>query len=76
MGCEDSYHEPLVPRWSLIAIDILLFVLLCFLIHRDVIASLWSSRDFHLPHRDMDIPMGSWVAVEPAERGSHLCLRT
>jgi hypothetical protein len=40
----------------LIAIDILLFVLLCFLIHRDVIASLWSSRDFHLPHRDMDIP--------------------
>jgi hypothetical protein len=34
---------PLVPRWSLMVIDINLFVLLCFLIHRDVIASLWSS---------------------------------
>jgi len=22
--------------------------------------------DFHLPHGDMDIPMGSWVAVEPS----------
>jgi hypothetical protein len=50
-------------------IDINLFVLLCFLIHRDVITSLWSSRDFHLPHRDMDIPMGSWVAVEPSGMG-------
>ena len=76
MGYEDSYHEPLVPRWLLIVIDFLLFRLLCFLIHRDAIASLWSSRDFHLPHRDMDIPMGSWGLLSPAALGSHLCLRT
>jgi predicted nucleic acid-binding protein len=28
-----------------------------------------ASRDFHLPHRDMDIPMGSLVAVEPSGKG-------
>ncbi|MDT7890041.1 MAG: hypothetical protein RQ885_13850 [Desulfurococcales archaeon] len=44
------------------------------MIHRDVIASLWISRDFHLPHRDLGISMGSPVAVKPAERGSHLPL--
>jgi hypothetical protein len=61
--------EPLVPRWLLIIADINLLVLLCFLIHRDVIASLWSSGDFHLSHGDMDIPMGSLVAVEPSGMG-------
>jgi len=39
------------------------------LIHRDVIISLWPSRDLHLPHRVLDIPMGSWVAVEPSGKG-------
>jgi len=53
----------------LIVIDINLFVLLCFSIHRDAIASLWLSRDFHLPHRDLGISMGSWVAVEPSGMG-------
>jgi hypothetical protein len=24
-----------------------------------------SSRDFHLAHRGLGIPVGSWVAVEP-----------
>ena len=38
------------------------------MIHRDAIASLWASRDFHLPQRDLGISMGSLVAVEPAER--------
>ena len=66
--------SPLVPRWSLIVIDILLFVLLCFLIHR--VFSPVASGDFHLPHRDLGISMGSWVAVEPSGKGSHLCLRT
>jgi hypothetical protein len=28
-----------------------------------------ASRGFHIPHRDMDIPMGSWVAVEPSGTG-------
>ena len=60
---------PLVPRWSLFVIGINLFVLLCFLTHRDVIASLWSSRDFHLPQRDHGISMGSLVAVEPSGTG-------
>jgi predicted O-methyltransferase YrrM len=32
--------KPLVPRRSLTVIDINFFVLLCFLIHRDVITSL------------------------------------
>jgi len=39
------------------------------LIYRDAIASLWSSRDFHLPQRDLGISMGSWVAVEPSGMG-------
>jgi hypothetical protein len=42
--------------------------LLCFLIHRDVIISLWPSRELHLPQRDLGISMGSWVAVEPSEK--------
>jgi hypothetical protein len=69
-----SYYlvlSPLVPRWLLILICL---VLLCFLTHRDAKASLWSSRDFHLPQRDLGISMGSWVAVEPSGTGSHLCL--
>jgi len=37
------------------------------LIHR--VFSPVASRDFHLPHRDMDIPMGSLVAVEPSGMG-------
>jgi hypothetical protein len=32
-------------------------------------ASLWSSRDFHLPYRDLGISMGSLVAVEPSGKG-------
>jgi hypothetical protein len=28
-----------------------------------------ASRDLHLPHRVLDIPMGSWVAVEPSGKG-------
>jgi hypothetical protein len=28
-----------------------------------------SSRDFHLVHRDLGIPVGSWVAVEPNGMG-------
>jgi hypothetical protein len=28
-----------------------------------------SSRDFHLTHRDSEIPVGSWVAVEPNGTG-------
>jgi hypothetical protein len=28
-----------------------------------------SSRDFHLAHRDLEIPVGSWVAVEPNGTG-------
>jgi len=27
------------------------------------------SRDFHLTHRDLGIPVGSWVAAEPNGRG-------
>jgi hypothetical protein len=27
------------------------------------------SRDFHLVHKDLGIPMGSWVAVEPNGTG-------
>jgi hypothetical protein len=53
----------------LIVIDINLFVLLCFLTHRDAITSLWSSRDFHLPQRDLGISMGSLMAVEPSGTG-------
>jgi hypothetical protein len=58
------YSNPLVPRWLLMVIDILLFwiaVLLdpqCF----DPVAS----GDLHLPHRDLDTPVVSWVAVEPS----------
>ena len=37
------------------------------MIHR--VFSPVASRDFHLPHRDMGIPMGSWVAVEPSGMG-------
>jgi len=37
------------------------------LIHR--VFSPVASRGFHLPQRDMDIPMGSWVAVEPSGMG-------
>jgi hypothetical protein len=47
--------KALVPRWLLIITDINLFVLLCFLIHRDVITPLWSSRDFHPPKRSWDL---------------------
>jgi hypothetical protein len=32
-------------------------------------ASLWSSRDFHLPHRDLGISMGSWVDFKPSGKG-------
>jgi len=28
-----------------------------------------SSRDFHLAHRNLGIPVGSWVAVEPNGMG-------
>ncbi len=58
-------------------IDINLFVLLCFLIHRDAKASLWLSRDFHLPHRDLggSLWVHGWL-LSPAAWGSHLCLRT
>jgi len=28
-----------------------------------------ASRDFHLAHRDLGIPVGSWVAVEPNGTG-------
>jgi len=28
-----------------------------------------SSRDFHLAHRDLGIPVGSWAAVEPNGAG-------
>ena len=28
-----------------------------------------ASGDFHLPHRDLGISMGSWVAVEPSGMG-------
>jgi len=34
------------------------------LIHRVLIPV--ASGDFHLPHRDLGISMGSWVAVEPS----------
>jgi hypothetical protein len=37
------------------------------LIHRVLI--LWSSGDFHLPHRDLGISMGSLMAVEPSGTG-------
>jgi len=37
------------------------------LIHR--ISSPAASGDFHLPHRDLGISMGSWVAVEPSGMG-------
>jgi hypothetical protein len=60
----DVAQLPLVPRWLLIVIDINLFVLLCFLIHR--VFSPVASRDFHLPQRDLGISMGSLVAVEPS----------
>jgi len=46
------------------------------LIHRDAIASLWLSRDFHLPQRDLGISMGSWVAVEPSGTGLLSRLKT
>ncbi|MDT7894750.1 MAG: hypothetical protein RQ855_00945 [Desulfurococcales archaeon] len=71
-----SYYlvlSPLVPRWLLILICL---VLLCFLTHRDAKASLWSSRDFHLPQRDLGISMGSWVAVEPSGTGLPSMLET
>jgi len=28
-----------------------------------------ASGDFHLPHRDLWISMGSWAAVEPSGKG-------
>jgi len=28
-----------------------------------------TSREFHLVHRDLSIPMGSWAAVEPNGTG-------
>jgi len=28
-----------------------------------------TSREFHLAHRDLSIPMGSWAAVEPNGTG-------
>ncbi len=37
------------------------------MIHR--VFSPVASRDFHLPHRDLGISMGSWVAVEPSGMG-------
>jgi hypothetical protein len=37
------------------------------LIHR--VFSPVASRDFHLPHRDLGISMGSLVAVEPSGMG-------
>jgi hypothetical protein len=37
------------------------------LIHRVLI--LWPSRDLHLPHRVLDTPVVSWVAVEPSGTG-------
>jgi hypothetical protein len=37
------------------------------LIHR--VFSPVASGDFHLPHRDLGISMGSWVAVEPSGMG-------
>jgi hypothetical protein len=64
-----SYYlvlSPLVPRWLLILICL---VLLCFLTHGDAKASLWLSRDFHLPQRDLGISMSSWVAVELSGMG-------
>ena len=37
------------------------------MIHR--VFSLVASGDFHLPHRDLGISMGSWVAVESSGMG-------
>ena len=37
------------------------------MIHR--VFSPVASRGFHLPHRDLGISMGSWVAVEPSGMG-------
>ncbi|MDT7888447.1 MAG: hypothetical protein RQ885_05675 [Desulfurococcales archaeon] len=45
------------------------FMLLYLLIHRVSMASLWSSRDLHLPQRDLGISMGSPVAIEPSKKG-------
>jgi hypothetical protein len=39
------------------------------LIHRDVITSLWPSRDFHLLYKGLRISMGSPVAVVFSGKG-------
>jgi len=55
----------------LVVVDILLFVL--FFDPQGFDSE--TIEGFH-PHMDLGISMSSPVAVEPAERGSHLCLRT
>jgi hypothetical protein len=37
-----------------------MFILIC-------LYSFVVSKDFHLTHRDLGIPVGSWIAVEPNE---------
>ena len=44
------------------------------MIHR--VFSPVASGDFHLPHRDLGISMGSWVAVEPSGMGLPSILKT
>jgi hypothetical protein len=61
--------KPLVPRWLLIAIDINLFWIVLLLDPQGCYSIPVVIGGFHLPHRDLGISMGSWVAVEPSGMG-------